>query len=63
MANDKVDNHLVCTRNPTIGNCIGFGYSTLKEAQGQTIALEQAGQTIVRILPTSQPMPNPPRED
>ena len=59
MANDTVGNQMVWTSNPTTGNRIGFGYSTLKEGQGQTMAVEQAGRVIIEILP----IPNPPRED
>lgn len=58
MANDTVGKHMVWTRNPTTGNRIGFGYSTLKEAKDQAIALERAGYEILEILPTSLPVPN-----
>ena len=46
---------MVWTKNPTTGNRIGFGYSTLKEAERQAIAPERAGYEILEILPTSLP--------
>jgi hypothetical protein len=58
MQKEAIGKHMVWTKNPTTGNRIGFGYSTLKEAQGQAIALERAGYEILEILPTSLPVPN-----
>lgn len=58
MTSDTVGKHMVWTKNPTTGNRIGFGYSTLKEAKSQAISLEQAGYEILEILPTSLPVPN-----
>lgn len=58
MATEAIGKHMVWTKNPTTGNRIGFGYSTLKEAREQAIALERAGYEILEILPTSLPVPN-----
>jgi hypothetical protein len=63
MANEIVGKHMVWTKNPTTGNRIGLSYSTLKEAKGKAIALEQAGYEILEILPTSLPVPNRPTGD
>ena len=63
MANEIVGKHMVWTKNPTTGNRIGFGYSTLKEVEGQAVAGEQASLVIIDIVPTCLPIPNPPRED
>jgi hypothetical protein len=63
MANEIVGKHTVWTNNPTIGNRIGFGYSTLNEAKGQRIALEWAGYEILEILPRGLPLPNHPTGD
>ena len=40
------------------GTRIGIGYSTLKEAQDQTVALERDGYKIIEIVQTSLPKPN-----
>lgn len=58
MANDTVGKHMVWTQNPTGGARIGFGYSTLKEAQIQAEALERSGYKILEILPIKLPTPN-----
>jgi hypothetical protein len=63
MANEIVGKHMVWTKNPTTGNRIGFGYSTLKEAKGQAVALERQGYEILEILPTTLPVPNRPSGD
>jgi hypothetical protein len=63
MANDTVGKHMVWTQNPTNGNRMGFGYSTLKEAQVQAIVLENQGYKILEILPTKLPVPNQSKID
>jgi hypothetical protein len=41
-----------------IGTRIGIAYSTLKEAQLQTVALERDGYRIIEIVEASLPKPN-----
>jgi hypothetical protein len=41
-----------------IGTRIGIAYSTLKEAQLQTVALERDGYRIIEIVEASLPRPN-----
>ena len=57
MAKDIIGKHMVWVEKP-IGTRVGIAYSTLKEAQDQSIALERDGYKIVEIVPTSLPKPN-----
>jgi hypothetical protein len=57
MANSTSSKHMVWVEKPA-GNRIGIAYSTLKEAQLQTVALERDGYTIIEIVETSLPKPN-----
>jgi carboxypeptidase C (cathepsin A) len=41
-----------------IGTRIGVAYSTLKEAQQQTVALERDGYKIIEIVEATLPKPN-----
>ena len=57
MAKDIVGKHMVWVEKPA-GKRISVTYSTLKEAQDQSIALERMGYTVIEIVPTSLPKPN-----
>jgi hypothetical protein len=57
MATSTSTKHMVWVEKP-IGTRIGVAYSTLKEAQHQTIALERDGYKIIEIVETSLPKPN-----
>jgi len=57
MATSTSTKHMVLIEKP-IGTRISIAYSTLKEAQHQTIALERAGYTIIGIVETTLPPPN-----
>jgi hypothetical protein len=57
MATSTSTKHMVWVEKP-IGTRIGIGYSTLKEAQHQSLALERAGYTIIGIVETTLPKPN-----
>jgi len=57
MSNSTSTKHMVWIEKP-IGTRIGVAYSTLKEAQHQTIALERHGYKIISIVETALPKPN-----
>ena len=57
MATSTSSKHMVWVEKPP-GTRIGIGYSTLKEAQDQTVALERDGYKIIEIVQTSLPKPN-----
>ena len=57
MATSTSTKQMVWVENPA-GTRIGIAYSTLKEAQLQTVALERDGYTIIEIVETTLPKPN-----
>jgi hypothetical protein len=57
MTNSTSGKHMVWVEKP-IGTRVGIAYSTLKEAQDQTVSLERDGYKIIEIVPTSLPKPN-----
>lgn len=57
MANSTSDKQMVRVEGPT-GLRIGIAYSTLKEAQHQSLALERAGYKILEIVSMALPKPN-----
>lgn len=57
MTNSTSNKHMVWVEKP-IGNRIGIGYSTLKEAQHQSLALERDGYKVIEITAASLPKPN-----
>ncbi len=57
MSNSTSGKHMVWVEKP-IGTRVGIAYSTLKEAQDQSIALERDGYKVIEIVPTTLPKPN-----
>ena len=57
MATSTSTKHMVWVEKP-IGTRIGVAYSTLKEAQLQSLALERDGYKIIGIVEASLPKPN-----
>ena len=57
MINSTSNKHMVWVEKP-IGTRIGVAYSTLKEAQHQSLALERDGYKIIEIVETGLPKPN-----
>lgn len=57
MTTSTSTKHMVWVEKP-IGTRIGIAYSTLKEAQDQTVALERDGYKIIEIVEASLPKPN-----
>jgi hypothetical protein len=57
MATSTSTKHMVWVEKPP-GTRIGVAYSTLKEAQQQTIALERDGYKIIEIVEATLPKPN-----
>ena len=57
MTTSTSSKHMVWVEKP-IGTRIGIGYSTLKEAHHQSLALERQGYKIIEIVVTSLPKPN-----
>jgi hypothetical protein len=57
MTNSTSNKHMVWVEKP-IGTRIGIGYSTLKEAKHQSLALERDGYKVIEITATSLPKPN-----
>lgn len=51
------DKHMVQVEGPN-GLRLGIGYSTLKEARHQSLALERAGYKILEIVAVALPKPN-----
>ena len=49
---------MVWTEHPTTKLQLGIGYSSLKEAERESVKLEQAGYKILKITPTTLPIPN-----
>jgi hypothetical protein len=57
MTTSTSTKHMVWVEKP-IGTRIGVAYSTLKEAQDQTVALARDGYKIIEIVQTALPKPN-----
>ena len=57
MINSTSNKHMVWVEKP-IGTRIGVAYSTLKEAQHQSLALERDGYKVIEITATTLPKPN-----
>lgn len=57
MAHSTSDKHMVRVENPA-GLRIGIAYSTLKEAQHQSLALERVGYKVLEIVSVALPAPN-----
>ncbi len=57
MATSTSTKHMVWVEKP-IGTRIGIAYSTRKEAQDQTVALERDGYKIIEIVEATLPKPN-----
>lgn len=57
MATSTSTKHMVWIEKP-IGTRIGVAYSTLKEAQHQSLALERDGYKIIEIVEATLPKPN-----
>ena len=57
MANTTSDKHMVRIESPT-GLQLSIAYSTLKEAQHQSPALERQGYKILGIVSVPLPKPN-----
>jgi len=57
MTNSTSNKHMVWVEKP-IGTRIGIGYSTLKEAQHQSLALERDGYKVIETTATALPKPN-----
>ena len=57
MTTSTSTKHMVWVEKP-IGTRIGIAYSTLKEAQLQSLALERDGYKIIEIVEASLPKPN-----
>ena len=49
---------MVWTEHPTTKLQLGIGYSSFKEAEHESVKLEQAGYKILKITPTTLPIPN-----
>ena len=56
MTTSTITKHMLSVEKP-IGTRIGVAYSTLKEAQHQTIALERDGYKIIEIVEATLPKP------
>lgn len=57
MTTSTSTKHMVWVEKP-IGTRIGVAYSTLKEAQLQSLALERDGYKVIEIVEASLPKPN-----
>ena len=57
MATSTSSKHMVWVEKPP-GTRLGIAYSTLKEAQHQSLALERDGYKIIEIVATTLPKPN-----
>jgi hypothetical protein len=57
MTTSTSTKHMVWVEKP-IGTRIGVAYSTLKEAQLQSLALERDGYKIIEIVEATLPKPN-----
>jgi hypothetical protein len=57
MATSTSTKQMVWVENPA-GSRIGIAYSTLKEAQHQSLALGRAGYKVLEIVATELPKPN-----
>ena len=57
MTTSTSTKHMVLIEKP-IGTRISIAYSTLKEAQHQSLALERDGYKIIEIVEASLPKPN-----
>lgn len=57
MTHSTSDKHMVRLVGPT-GIPLGIGYSTLKEAQRQSLALERVGYKVLEIVSVALPKPN-----
>ena len=57
MATSTSTKHMVWVEKP-IGTRIGVAYSTLKEAQLQSLALERDGYKVIEIVEANLPKPN-----
>jgi hypothetical protein len=57
MATSTSTKHMVWVEKP-IGTRIGVAYSTLKEAQHQSLALERDGYKVIEIVEATLPKPN-----
>ena len=58
MTNEVFGKHMVWTEHPTTKLQLGIGYSSLKEAERESVKLEQAGYKILKITPMELPIPN-----
>jgi hypothetical protein len=58
MTEEVFGKHMVWTEHPTTKLQLGIGYSSFKEAQRESVKLEQAGYKILKITPTTLPIPN-----
>ena len=58
MTEEVFGKHMVWTEHPTTKLQLGIGYSSFKEAQHESVKLEQAGYKILKITPTTLPIPN-----
>lgn len=57
MTTSTSTKHMVWVEKP-IGTRIGVAYSTLKEAQHQSLALERDGYKVIEIVEATLPKPN-----
>ncbi len=57
MTTSTSTKHMVWVEKP-IGTRIGVAYSTLKEAQHQSLALERDGYKVIEIVEATLPRPN-----
>lgn len=58
MATEAIGKHMVWTEHQTTKQQLGIGYSSFKEAQHESVKLEQAGYKILKITPMELPIPN-----
>ena len=58
MTTEAFGKHMVWTEHPTTKLQLGIGYSSFKEAVHESVKLEQAGYKILKITPTTLPLPN-----
>ena len=57
MTTEAFGKHMVWTEHPTTKLQLGIGYSSFKEAEHESVKLEQAGYKILKITPTTLPIP------
>jgi hypothetical protein len=58
MTEEAFGKHMVWPEHPTTKLQLGIGYSSFKEAQRESVKLEQGGYKILKITPMTLPIPN-----